>query len=201
MNGSTCRTLLLTVASTMTIGSTAALGGVINFDNLSDSTFVTTQYAGLTFTNTIVLTSGISLNELDFPPRSGLNVASDSGGAITILFSSPISNFLSYFTYTVPVTIQGFSASNILLASATSLFSTNTLTGGSVGSVPNELLQIASGAGITRIVITGDPAGGSFTLDDATFTTGQVGVAPEPSMLALTGLSLVLLVGFAKRRF
>src|ERR1700687_5340814 len=38
---------------------------VINFEGLSDRTAVTTQYAGLTFSNAIILTSGISLNEFE----------------------------------------------------------------------------------------------------------------------------------------
>jgi hypothetical protein len=42
----------------------------IDFEGFPDSTIVTTQYPGLTFSNTIILTSGISLNEFEFPPHS-----------------------------------------------------------------------------------------------------------------------------------
>src|ERR1051325_2589015 len=80
----------------------------IDFEGFSDSSFITTQYSGLTISNAIILTSGISLNELDFPPRSGINVASDAGGPISFDFSTPALNFQGFFTYVVPVTIQGF---------------------------------------------------------------------------------------------
>ncbi len=182
--------------------SPALFAGIIpiHFDGLGDSTFVTTQIPGVVFSNAITLTAGISLNELDFPPRSGSNVASDSGGPITLNFSSPSLDFLGYFTYVVPVTLRGFDASNHLLASVTSLFSTNTSSAGDPGSHPNELLEISSAAGFSRVVITGDPAGGSFTLDDAAITTGQVSSVPEPSPVVLTGLTMLLLAGGAIRR-
>src|SRR5580698_1855718 len=65
---------------------------------IPDSTSITTQFPGLTFTNTTVITAGISLNEFEFPPRSGSNVAFDDGGPITIAFASPTSSFSGYFT-------------------------------------------------------------------------------------------------------
>ena len=172
----------------------------INFEGLSDSTFVTTQYPGLTFSNAIILTSGISLNELDFPPRSGINVVSDAGGPISLVFSAPVLDFFGFFTYVSPVTIQGFDLSNNLLASAASLFATNTVSGGDPGSSPNESVHIASATGLSRVVITGDPAGSSFTLDDVTYTTGQVDSVPEPSSMVLTGLTVLLLAAKASRR-
>src|SRR5258707_545906 len=81
---------------------------VVNFDTLSDGDIVTNQFPGLTFTNAIVLSAGISLNEFEFPPRSGTNVVSDNGGPISILFSSPFVSFGGYFTYLEPVTLLAF---------------------------------------------------------------------------------------------
>ena len=184
--------------------SRSADGAVItlNFEGLSDSTFISTQYTGLTFTNAIIFTSGISLNEFDFPPRSGVNVLSDSGGAISILFTDPILDFLAYFTYVTPVTLQGFDGANQLLAQSTTAFTNNTASGGDSGSSPNEVLHISTGAGFTKIIIEGDSSGSSFTLDDAAYDTGQVGVVPEPSTVALTspGLLMLLLAAHAYRR-
>ena len=60
---------------------------------IPDSTSITTQFPGLIFTNTTVITAGISLNEFEFPPHSGTNVAFDDGGPISIDFASPISSF------------------------------------------------------------------------------------------------------------
>src|ERR1035438_2645635 len=95
----------------------------ITFEGLPDSTIVTNQYPGLTFSNAIILTAGISLNEFEFPPHSGVNVVSDNGGPISIDFASPVQSFGGYFTYAEPLTIQAFDASDSLLASSSSLFS------------------------------------------------------------------------------
>jgi hypothetical protein len=76
-----------------------AIGGIkesgaltIDFESLSDSEIVTTQYAGVgvTFSNATALTAGISLNEFDFPPNSGVNVVYDEGGPMTISFDIPV---------------------------------------------------------------------------------------------------------------
>ena len=62
----------------------------IDFEGFSDSTVLASQYPTLLFSNAIILTSRILLNEIDFPPRSGVNVASDNGGFLSIAFSNPI---------------------------------------------------------------------------------------------------------------
>ena len=141
---------------------------ILNFDGLIDSTILSSQYAGLGFSGTIVLSAGITLDEFEFPAHSGTNVASDNGGPVTILFSSPIQSFGGYFTYGVPLTIQAFGASGSLVASASSSFSSNQAISGVSGSSPNELIQVAFRAGITKVTITGSSAGSSFVFDDAT---------------------------------
>src|SRR5688572_11915416 len=59
---------------------------LIDFDALGDGDgdAVTNQFAGVMFSNATVLTAGLSLNELDYPPRSGSNVVYDNGAPITI---------------------------------------------------------------------------------------------------------------------
>src|SRR5712672_727975 len=126
----------------------------IDFDGFADSDILTNQVAGLTFANAAVLTAGISLNEFEFPPLSGSNVAFDAGGAMTIAFASPIDAFSGHFTYLTPLTVT-----------ATSSFLSNLVLSGDAGSLPNELLALVFSGGISRVVIAGDPAGGSFTLD------------------------------------
>lgn len=140
---------------------------VISFDALPDGTPVTTQYSGLVFTNAAIARSGVSLNELEFPPRSGANVVFDSAGAMTIAFSPAVSRFIAYFNYRVPITIQAFDSNSLAVGTATSAFSSNLVITGSPGSSPNEFLQVTAAAGITRVTITGDVAGASFTMDDA----------------------------------
>jgi hypothetical protein len=166
---------------------------VINFEDLPDGTPVTTQYAGLTFSNTTVITAGISLNEFEFPPNSGTNVVFDDGGPISISFDDPVLNFGGYFTYLEPLTLAAFYATSDQVASATSLFGNNLACGdgppclGDPGSSPNEFISVAFAAGISGVTVTGDPAGGSFAMDDVVYTTSSTAV-PEPS-----GVDLLLI--------
>lgn len=171
---------------------------VIDFEGLPDSTIVTNQYPGLTFTNAIILTSGISLNEFEFPPRSGVNVISDNGGPMTIDFSAPVVDFGGYFTYLEPLTLLGFDASNAQVVSATSLFSTNDALYGDPGSSPNEFIGLSWASGISSVTITGDPAGSSFVLDDLTYTAGQATTVPEPASLLLLLVAMSSYFGIKK---
>lgn len=171
----------------------------INFEGIPDSTILTNQYPGVTFSNAIILTAGISLNEFEFPPFSGSNVASDNGGPISIAFASPATAFSGYFTHSVPLTLRAFNAANAQVASIPSLFSDNLAISGDPGSHPNEFLQLAFGSGISRIAITGDPAGGSFAMDNITYVPAVSGV-PEPSGLSLTVLGVFMLAAFRRRQ-
>lgn len=160
-----------------------------------DGTAITTQFPGLTFANTTVISAGISLNEFEFPPHSGSNVAFDDGGPISINFSTPITTFTGYFTYDEPLTLAAFNASANQVAVATSLFSSNDALFGDPGSRPNEFLQVSFENGISGVTITGDPRGGSFVMDDLTITSGT----PEPSFRILLLISLAGMVTLHKR--
>jgi hypothetical protein len=199
----------LTYLAGLLFFSQSLLAGVVTIDfetfpdstPIADSTAITTQFPGLTFTNTTVITAGISLNEFEFPPYSGVNVAFDDGGSITIDFSSPVLSFGGYFTYLEPLTMAGFDASDNEVASATSLFSNNLACGGGPpcpgdpGSSPNEFISVAFSSGISAVTITGDPGGSSFTMDNATYTTATTTV-PEPAtaILFLTGVAGLLAI-------
>ena len=170
----------------------------LNFEGFPDGTTLTTQYPGVTFTNTTVLKASFSLNEFEFPPRSGANVASDTGGPISISFATPATSFAGYFTYLMPLTLTAFNAANSPVGSITSKFANNLacLAGppcsGNPGSSPNELLTINFAAGISKITIKGASNGGSFGVDDATITTSAV---PEPAgiVLLISGLLVIRL--------
>lgn len=168
----------LTIFSLVSL-SLQAHGSTLDFEGLTDGTSLTNQYPGATFSNSIVLMTGISLNEYEFPPHSGAGVVSDNGGALSITFTPPVTNFGGYFTYLKQVTIQGFDASGNPVASVTSAFSSNMAVSGATGSSPKELLQIGAAAGISKITITGDPSGTSFTLDD-------VSIIPAPTAPMIT---------------
>lgn len=155
---------------------------VIDFDTLGELEAVTTQFSGLTFSGATVLTAGSSLNEFEFPPHSGSNVVFDDGGSIFVDFTTPIFGFGGFFTYVTPLTITAFDSGHNLLGSVSSLFGTNLALSGDAGSSPNEFLQFLSTVAIGSVSVTGDPAGGSFVVDDVTLQTTPV---PEPGTLSL----------------
>ena len=168
----------------------AAAGPItVGFDDafLADGDVLAAQYDGLVFTNAIVLTAGIGLNEVDFPPRSAFNVASDDGGPVAILFGAPVGIVEGYFTYAVPLTMRAFDAAGRLLGTVTSACSSSLAPDPGCG--PNELLRIVSNGGIAMVSITGDEFGNSFTLDDLTYTSaGPQAPVPEPATLTLLAL-------------
>ena len=157
----------------------------LDFDSFSDSTPLTNQYSslGLTFSNATVISAGISLNELDFPPHSGTNVAFDDGGPINLNFEFPATFVGAYFTYLQPLTIDAFNSHGQLVASAISIYSANDV---SSGNPPNEFLSV-SASDIADVTFTASPIGGSFTMDDLTLNI------PEPSPLLLVGTGITAL--------
>ncbi len=177
----------------------AAHADLVDFEAFADSELLTNQVPGLTFANTVVFTSGVSLNELEFPPHSGINVASDYFAPITLAFAPPVVSVGGYFTYVEPLTLSGFDASGHVVATATSLFSSNDALFGDPGSSPNEFIGIAFASGISSITAAADPNGGSFTLDDLTYQPqGGAPPVPEPSSVCL--LLVVLACSFGVLR-
>lgn len=170
----------------------------IDFESLADSESVTTQFPGLTFSNTTAITAGFTLNEFELPPRSGVNVVFDDGGPITIAFDTPVMEVGGYFTYLVPLTLTAFDVANNAVAMDASAFSSNLALSGDVGSSPNELLGVMNLVNnIAYVTIEGDSLGGSFVLDDLAITA-----VPEPSTLILLVSGLIGLVGWrGVRRF
>jgi hypothetical protein len=167
---------------------------VIDFEGLLDLDPVTNQYesAGLTFSNATALTAEFSLNQFEFPPRSGSSVVFDDGGPMTIAFSAPVTSVFGYFTYGSKLTLSftPFDASDFL-SPVVSMFDINMALSGDIGSAPNERLGLNWANGIVGLTISGDASRGSFTLDDLTF-----GV-PEPSPLARLVAGLI---GLCRRR-
>jgi hypothetical protein len=189
--------LAILLATFGTAGAT-----VIDFETLADSTAITTQFPGSTFSNATVVTAGVSLNEFEFPPNSGTNVAFDDGGVITIAFDILQASVAGRFTYLVPVTLTAFDAALNPIATDVSDFSTNLALSGEPGSSPNELLQVVSALGIARVTIAGDPLGGSFTLDDLAFIERPVvSQAPAPATGALLGAGLIVCGAFRAARW
>src|SRR5579872_7436665 len=105
------------------VGAAGTLRASIDFEGFPDSTTLAAQYPGLTFSNAIILTAGISLNEFEFPPHSGVNVASDNNGPIKISFATPVSSVSGFFTYLEPLSLTAFDSGNNPVDTATSAFS------------------------------------------------------------------------------
>jgi hypothetical protein len=187
--------VVLVVIGFLTAGFVKAYADVIDFEGLEDSISVTNQYSGfgVVFSNTTVIKAGLSLNESEFPPYSGTNVAFDDGGFMTLMFSVPMANFSAYFNYVVPLTLSFYDVLNNLEGTVNSAFASNLLLSGDLGSSPNEPLSFAWASGISSVVIAGAQGGSSFTMDDLTLTP-----VPEPATLILLGCGII---GIAFRRF
>lgn len=164
-----------------------ASAATIDFESFNDGDVLSNQLAGVTFTDLAILTAGISLNEFDFPPTSGVNVASGTAASASIAFSTALASFGGYFTYLGGLTVDFYDGAT-LLGSVTGAFVDNYV---SSGNSPNELLQFVAtgGASITSVVLTG-----TFTLDDMSYvaSTNQPPV-PEPSsiLLFMTGAAVL----------
>jgi hypothetical protein len=171
--------LLLLQISAGTASSTT-----VDFEGLKDADVLTTQIPGLNFSDAIVSTAGVSLNEFEFPPHSGSNVISDYQGPISIDFAKSVTSVGGYYTYAEALTVTAFDSAGMELNSTASPYFNNEALSGEVSSRPNEYLSISSSAGIAHIVVAGDPDGSSFALDDLTYVSTPIAV-PEPALVSL----------------
>ncbi|MBL8238952.1 MAG: PEP-CTERM sorting domain-containing protein [Bryobacterales bacterium] len=162
----------------------------LDFESFADNTAISTEFAGITFSNAVVVTAGLSLNELIFPPRSGFNVALDSLGPIEISFSAPALSLAGYFTYTTGMTLTAFDVLNQVVGVTNSAFSNNTANS---LNPSNELLQLSFAGGISRVTLAGGTNGGSFAVDDLAITTPDSTAVPEPGTILLVAAGLALL--------
>ena len=168
---------------------TPARAATLDFESFGDFDSLTTQISGLVFNDFTILASGAvggTLNDFDYPPRSGDNVAAGLNGSSAISFTSAISSFSGFFTYDGTLSLAFYDGAT-LLQTVTSAFAANYT---STANAPNELLQF-SAANITQVIITG----GLFVVDDLSYTVANGGTPPVPEpaavVLLLTGLAAV----------
>lgn len=154
----------------------------LDFEGLDDGSAVTTGLsADVEFANTIALVAGLGLNEIDFPPSTGVGVVAPDGGAgtITITFARPVARLAGRFTYFESLLLAAFDSSGEV-ASAQSLFTENLATG---ANAPNERIELVYAAGFSSVTI--GSASTPFTLDDLELEFAAVTQVPEPAVTLL----------------
>jgi hypothetical protein len=196
----TFRAIVVYAAALWAAFQPPAAAVLIDFEDLEDLEQITVQYLaeGVLFSNAQALVSGAeggSLNEIDFPPRSGITVSthtfSDTQALPVILnFTSPIDTFSGYFTYhdfaeeNALLVLSAYSPLNEPLGSVQSSSSSN------LGS--HEQLGFSNVGLIARIEVSGGDEG-TFTMDDVSFELGDATggpVVPEPSSFVLLGTGI-----------
>ena len=189
----------------MTVSASAAIV-VYDFDGLAfpgdPNNPLTTQIAGLTFTNTNIYKAGINLTEDEYPPKSGDMVVAGDNGEITIIFSTPVFSVSGYFTYDDRLLMRAYDSANVLLDTVRGNYESNLRLSGDAGSAPNDFLTYVSTSGpIARVAIAGRSAASIFVLDDLTIDTGNTVPEPQTLLLALALLGAGCLPrGWMRRR-
>ncbi len=184
------------IAGTVMVLIWAGSGGatLIDFESLADLEVVDNQFVtiGADFNaSAMALASGVSLNELEFPPHSGSKLVTNdlgvSAGTLTVTAVGPLWTAVGgYVTGPSSVTLTAYGSGGIALGTdATG--GANYVTAGT-GLLPNIFLHVTS-PGIAYVVL--GASGDSYTLDDFTFSTGSPVPAPGAAILAGIGAAAV----------
>jgi hypothetical protein len=166
---------------------------LLTFEELEDLQPVNHFYPGVVFTNAVAHAAGLSLNEAEVPPASGITAALNDGGSVTIMWESPVTSFQGLFTYNAPLLLTFFRG-NIEAGTAVSAFANNLALSGDPGSSPNDPISFASPATFNSVRID---SAGAFAIDNVSFEAAAQ-LVPEPG-LALPALVALLSISFASR--
>jgi hypothetical protein len=152
---------------------------------------VTNQFVDdhILFSNVIVLESFSSLNEIDFPPSSGVHAISGLGpGAAVVEFTQPARLFSVHLMTATNATVTAFLADG---TSASYVVAPNLGVGGVFTlSYPDQaLLRVEIAGGVPL-----NPNAFQLTLDDVVFAI------PEPSALLVMGMGLLPVSAAIRRR-
>jgi hypothetical protein len=159
----------------------------IDFESFTDSSPLTNEVSGFTFSGGTVLTAGVSLNEFDYPPSSGENVLAAFLGSLTVSADTPFDQFSASFTFEEVLNFSGFDDLGNLLFSFDSPVASNLGSHTVIG-------HIASG--ITSLVVASQ-SGTPFTMDDLDISAASI---PEPGTLGLLTLGGLAAARVRRRR-
>jgi hypothetical protein len=195
------RRLVFAGAFVLAAASASAAPITLDFENLGDLDSLTDQFPDLFFSNALVLSAGSSLNEFEFPARSGTNVISDDGGSLTINFAQSVYSLSGYLSYVTPITLTAYDSAHNVIGTVLSAFGSNYISSDTPN--PNELMAFSSLIGISSVTLSGSEFGGSFVLDDFTYDNEpqQTTQVPEPSTFAVIVLGAAIAWSTRRRRF
>jgi hypothetical protein len=182
---------LASLAAVIATSSASAASFVsIDFESLALDEFVTTQYADehVLFGNAVTLVAGISLNEVDFPPTSGVNVISGLGaGSLGVAFVQP-AHFVAFNITTADTAVARY-------YDATATLLGQSVIDANLGASSRVEFD-TSGQVIAGITIGSLATGHAFflTLDDFE------AAIPEPTSFVVMALGLVPIAAAVRRR-
>lgn len=197
----TVQTLLIAIACIgLLLAPCSAYATDINFEGISDSFLIEHMYAaqGVRFANAISLTAGFSLNEIDYPPHSGVMVVGDTGAPMEMSFFSPVSAWSAWFTWSAPLTIDVYSDPYF-----TNLLGSIITTGSNLGFSQQVGLICLSNLTFQSIqILDSAPGSQGMIMDDLSFTpAGTQPPIPEPSTLVLLGTACAAALSRIHRRW
>jgi len=161
----------------------------LTFEGIGNGQDIGTFYPGVEFTNAIALVAGGSLDAAEFPPPSGVTVATSADIPMEIRLESPVNDFSARFTHTDPLTVV-FTLNEGVLGTVSTQFDDNLALSGDPGSHPNETLSFHSDVGFKSIFFD---AFGAWVIDDVSFADPPA-AALEPGACALLAPPLLILL-------
>ncbi len=194
---------LLFLASTLGLATAANAQTVINFDNLSDGTAVTNQYAGVTFSSSAGNTNYITTQSNYNGSKPNFICTGQTGQGINC--TAP--TFVSFLNAVSGVSLKALGINdvgNVKVAQVNIYNGVNFLGSQDIfgnGEGVNPLVvNLASWGTMTRFELTNITDAAGIGWDDVTYTAGPVTTAPEPASVALVLTGLVGIVAARRRR-